>query len=227
MPILRGGAYWAHGCSACREGWERDHTIDSVIGVSGALQTPIYRCVVCGTYWQETGRGVVPITRERAEWALTDAPDDLDPLAEFLLIDTPEVVLRDGLVLQPSAPAWGPGLHPLDEWYGQVVAAIAGVLGVAGPLLLRWTTSKAQGLTSSGYGAILAADVLDWQRVDARMWHTGDVTPDAAEGPVRRIGFNALYQRTYGPRQLVAVDSGEAGRQAVRERESDFERASR
>ena len=40
------------GCPICRSDWTTHGSIDTTIGVSPRLQTYLYRCVECGTFWE-------------------------------------------------------------------------------------------------------------------------------------------------------------------------------
>ena len=55
-----------HGCEVCRHSWERDATIDDVVVFSSELQSPLYRCRACGTYWEERGSWIVAVSARRA-----------------------------------------------------------------------------------------------------------------------------------------------------------------
>jgi len=64
-----------HGCEVCRHSWERDATINAQLGYSPKYQTFIYRCVVCGTYWEERGNWIVEVTERRANKVLASKED--------------------------------------------------------------------------------------------------------------------------------------------------------
>jgi uncharacterized Zn finger protein len=41
------------GCPICHEAWQTSGTIADRLGVSPRLQTYLYRCVDCGTFWEQ------------------------------------------------------------------------------------------------------------------------------------------------------------------------------
>jgi hypothetical protein len=55
-----------HGCEICRHSWERDATIDEVVCFSSQLQTHLYRCRACGTFWEERGNWIAEVSARRA-----------------------------------------------------------------------------------------------------------------------------------------------------------------
>jgi len=57
------------GCETCREGWHRGERPRRLL-LSMRRMTIVYRCDVCGTYWDETERLAAPLSEaEAAAWA--------------------------------------------------------------------------------------------------------------------------------------------------------------
>lgn len=52
------------GCDVCREGWYRGERPEFILQ-SDLSQSLIYRCAVCGTYWEMTERYAAPIPLEK------------------------------------------------------------------------------------------------------------------------------------------------------------------
>ena len=209
--------YWASGCPVCRGSWERSRDIDERLGFSETLGETIFRCRVCGTYWETNERSghPIPISEARAELALSGRPMVPDggypPPPETLVIaERQHLTERDGLLVQPSALPWDPvsSSHRLSQ--ANVLAAIGDVLGLPLPHRLHYVVVRSGGLTERGYQLPAARDELDWVLVSSRMLLTRDIGPDSPTAPVHAIGFNRAFLPVRGAHEILAVGRGAA-----------------
>jgi len=220
--------FWDDGDEVCRTSWMERRTIDEKIGTNYGF--PIYRCRSCGTYWEQTEKGIVAISEAKALRLLNGEPSPPSPpLPEFLELpahrDWPRVAGRVILPDMPQTPAVGRDPHL--RWEAEVLTAIADVLDAAPAAenyLLRMLHLVDRGgrLHRDGYN-LLVPGSLDWERARAQLDPNlpDDWQRDGGSGPAAAIGVLSRTNTLRGPSEIETVGSGFTGRRRLAQRERD------
>jgi hypothetical protein len=227
--------FWDDGDEVCRTSWLERRTIDERIGSSYGF--PIFRCRSCGTYWEQTEKGIVAIPEAKALRLVNGEPEPPSPrLPDVLRLpahrDWPRVDGRVILPDMPQTPAVGRDAHL--RWEAEVLTAVADVLDAAPDAehhLLRMLHRVDGGgrLHRDGYN-LLVPGALDWERARALLDPNlpDDWQRDAGPGPATAIGVLSRTTTLRGPSELESVGTGFTGRRRLvaRAREYDAWRAS-
>jgi hypothetical protein len=220
--------FWDDGDEVCRTSWLERHTIDEEIGSNYGY--PIFRCRSCGTYWEQTEKGIVAISEQKALRLVNGEPEPpRPPLPEFLELpahrDWPRV---DGRVILPDMPQTpAVGRDPHLRWEAEVLTAIADVLDAAPRaeqyvLQLLHRVDNGGRLHRDGYN-LLVPGPLDGERARALLDPNLplDWQRDGGGGDTTAIGVLSLTNTLRGPSEIETVGAGLAGRRRLAQRERD------